>query len=491
MNVSSFISSGSLQFYPNPQGDANIYPSIITALAVDGSPEDPPIVFTVPDFPKFTTSNPVVNTLILNDNPCGGPPDFTHRQALSLGGVCVRAVEDSVVNVTNVNFPNGNQNSPLDGYYYQSNGDLCSKLMIWNIADTSRLNASYCSVSGMYPADVGYHGPSAIYPSSRDGWDPAVTGTTMTGGNENDVPASGAPSSTPDTGVLSVLDSFGAGSSVWNPTSGNAFFSPFGRWFPVSGAGGSPASIGVNTYQFGQMNTATADLIVDAGMNLSSTGEYLYGFQNGTDAVPGTNYRQVWDNQGVFRIYWSPNPSSKMLMSDASGYFHGKYSGQKFDAADGDRTFSGILGVPYAIFAQGYNCSSNLSAVLKSDGTNVSSIHPELLRISFKTPGSKTFDSWWTSGFYYCKEFLDDNPTQCMLDESASNTFANSKNASIGSSGRPKRVTLYRSRSAASTNPGAEAYPGYEGVDVNNTEDPVPGAFGFKSANIFDLERDN
>ena len=77
-----------------------------------------------------------------------------------------------------------------------------------------------------------------------------------------------------------------------------------------------------------------------------------------------------------------------------------------------------------------------------------------------------------------------------MLDESASNTFANSKNASIGSSGRPKRVTLYRSRSGASTNPGAEAYPGYEGVDATDPGSTA-GSFGFKSANIFDLERDN
>ena len=67
-----------------------------------------------------------------------------------------------------------------------------------------------------------------------------------------------------------------------------------------------------------------------------------------------------------------------------------------------------------------------------------------------------------------------------MLDESAANTFANAKNASVGMSGRPRRVTLYRARSDSASNPGAEAYEG----DVLATQ-------GFKSANIFDLKRDN
>ena len=65
-----------------------------------------------------------------------------------------------------------------------------------------------------------------------------------------------------------------------------------------------------------------------------------------------------------------------------------------------------------------------------------------------------------------------------MLDESAADTFANAKNASVGLAGRPIKVTLYRSRDDTSRS--AEAYPG-----------DASGGQGFKSSNIFDLTRDN
>jgi hypothetical protein len=67
-----------------------------------------------------------------------------------------------------------------------------------------------------------------------------------------------------------------------------------------------------------------------------------------------------------------------------------------------------------------------------------------------------------------------------MLDESASLTFANAKNASVGLAGRPKKVTVYSSRSDAPANRTAEAYVG-----------DASGSLGFKSSSIFDLSRDN
>jgi hypothetical protein len=102
------------------------------------------------------------------------------------------------------------------------------------------------------------------------------------------------------------------------------------------------------------------------------------------------------------------------------------------------------------------------------------------LKMSYDTNNDGVPNALWTSGFYYCSEMLEDNPTQCMLDESASLTFANSKNASLRQSGRPKKVTLYRSRADSATNRGSEAYTG-----------DASGALGFKSAAIFDLKRDN
>jgi hypothetical protein len=62
----------------------------------------------------------------------------------------------------------------------------CTRPPIWNIADDSILKASYLSVSGKHPVDSGYIGPSGNWYS-----------------------ASEAPSSTPDTSSLSVLDYYG------------------------------------------------------------------------------------------------------------------------------------------------------------------------------------------------------------------------------------------------------------------------------------------
>ena len=101
-----------------------------------------------------------------------------------------------------------------------------------------------------------------------------------------------------------------------------------------------------------------------------------------------------------------------------------------------------------------------------------------MLKLSYDSDSDGIPDKLWTSGFYYCQEFLDDNPLQCLLDESAGDTFANAKNASIGSSGRPRKVTIYRSRSS-------------DDRSSESSIGDVSGAYRFKSASIFDLTRDN
>ena len=159
-----------------------------------------------------------------------------------------------------------------------------------------------------------------------------------------------------------------------------------------------------------------------------------------------------------------------------SGYFKGAFPSPTFAGG----TFSGVIGPAYQTFAQGYNCSAPLSAILLESGLNASGEYPDLLKLSYDSDGDGVPDKLWTSGFYYCSEMLEENPTQCMLDESAGGTFANAKNASVGMSGRPKKVTLYRSRSNSPTNRGSEAYVG-----------DASGSLGFKSAAIFDLSRDN
>lgn len=128
--------------------------------------------------------------------------------------MCVRALNGSIVNLLNVNFPCGWWN-PSSVIYDTSSGEsnpLCSRLFIWNIADRSQLKASLISVSGLFPADAGYHGPSG------------------------DWGISGLPNITSHTGALSVLDYFGK--SLKNPlgktTQQN--YGPFRLYFSVNPA---------------------------------------------------------------------------------------------------------------------------------------------------------------------------------------------------------------------------------------------------------------
>ena len=415
--VSSMVKFGSLQFFPNPQ-DA----TLVGAAGADTLTNIKSDLIDFDTFPIFIAKH-YMNQYLESDSYLGGTAGSwfsTDTSGMTMGGVCIRAVDDSQVNVLNVHFPVGPVSSVMQSPYFDANGE-CERLFIWNIADTSRLNAAFCAVSGLYPGDAAYHGPSALWVSSS------------VYGENNTVyePASGAPSGTPDTGILSVLDTFGAGSSVWVVPSGVGFNDPFGRSYPVSGP--QPSYV--------------LELLKQAGITGGQvTTPFLYG------AGPHAS-----NNQGVFRIYFSPKSETKILAADMSGYAYGATPAH----------FSGEVGIPYQVYAQGYNMSAPVSAL--GDVTSVSATYPNLLKLN----GTNSIH---TSGFYYCSEFLEDDPSQCMLDESASETFANAKNASTGSSGRPKRVTRYRSRGA--NDKGSEAFDG-------------EGIVGFKSANIFDLKRDN
>jgi len=429
-DTSAYTSSGCLQFYPNPQDENAITGSNLDDLATGLTD------FSIPtSFPLFTTLGGL-NRFFVKDEIINATPNYTKQGQITQGGVAVRATEDSVVNVKNVHFPLGTNNSPLDGFYYTTSGSLCDRFMIWNIADTSRLNASYLSVSGMHPISTQYHGPSAFWASSNDG-------TNV--GQEYDAPAYGAPTRTPDTGALSVLDVFGAGSGVWAVPSGVDVNSTFNRFYPVSG----------------EVNTETASALAGAGINLSGTTTYMIGAGE-----------HISRNQGPFRIYWTPKSSARILQTDLSGYLAGAFPHTG--------NFSGVVGPAYQIFAQGYNCSAPLSALVPTGETNASGDFPDLLRLSYDSDGDGIPDQLWTSGFYYCSEMLDDNPSQCILDESAARTFANSQHASVGLAGTPRRVTLIRARSDSADNRGSEAYTG-----------DTSGSLGFKSAAIFDLSRDN
>jgi len=75
---------------------------------------------------------------------------------------------------------------------------------------------------------------------------------------------------------------------------------------------------------------------------------------------------------------------------------------------------------------------------------------------------------------------VDDAYMRVMLDESAANTFANAKNASLGIGNKPKLVSIYRSTNVS----GGEDF---------DTDSPLTAGFGrgLRSSNIFDLRRGN
>jgi len=208
---SGFTCGGSMQFYPNPNeetaysllnsGASGIGMGIASILEGehDHTINDTFTAKTSADTPRMANFANAYNYNLKDfyhesfGNTNTTSTDF-YASSLTAGGSCVRAIGESTVNVQNVNFPCGWWNT--SGIYYDaSSGSLCDLLFIWNIADTSYLNASYCCVSSVYPQDAGYFGPSSVWTSG--------------GGGAHSGVAFAAPSSTEDTSSLSVLDFYG------------------------------------------------------------------------------------------------------------------------------------------------------------------------------------------------------------------------------------------------------------------------------------------
>ena len=180
-----YTSAGFFQFYPNPNTIASVYGE---------NPYQTAIVKTGIGYKMRNTAGKYYWGMDYTDSD-----PFT-LSAITNGGVCLRALNNSNVRVRNVNFPCGWWNA--SGVIYDindiANQGYCGKTFIWNFANNSTLHADHVSVSGTYPASAGYFGPSALWLSGA--------------GAAN----YGAPSSTPDTSSLSVLDAFGYGlDNVW------------------------------------------------------------------------------------------------------------------------------------------------------------------------------------------------------------------------------------------------------------------------------------
>lgn len=222
--IEPYVSAGSLQFYPNP----------IAVTAYPGYDSDffPGAGSATIAYQNFSLASDT-SSLYYFKNRNSTSNSYS---SITNGGYCVRALNGSLVNIHNVNFPCGwwNCSAPYyDNSISVADGGLCYKTFIWNIADTSQLKASFLSVSGRYPTTAGYVGPSGMWASGATG-----------------VIASGLPNSTPDTSSASVLDYFGAA-----PVSANPFgktiaqnYGPFRLYFSINPAANVLTDISSTTY---------------------------------------------------------------------------------------------------------------------------------------------------------------------------------------------------------------------------------------------------
>ena len=194
LDLRTYTSGGSFQFFPNPT-DVDSYPPGIANITPPSQD-----VFSQVAGGRF-------NHYITGAEDAWNIANQNNLSAITNGGMCVRALGDSTVNVINSNFQCGWWN-PSAAIYDASTGLTCDRTFIWNIADNSVLNASYVSVSSLHPEDAGYHGPSGVWTSSTAAY--------------------GAPPGTPDTSSLSVLDSFGEALGNILPRPGGGTLIPFG-----------------------------------------------------------------------------------------------------------------------------------------------------------------------------------------------------------------------------------------------------------------------
>ena len=343
----TYASAGFVQFYPNANTDAA---NVQTAVALAES---------------------VVSGLVFQTDGGVSPTPYyklwnyaSDFSSISTGGMCVRALGNSVVNANNVHFPAGWHNTSSYAFDFEGNAPLpgpeCTRIPIWNIADNSLLNASYLSVSANHPRDAGaeYWGPSGVW------------------GDANGDPLSAAPETTPDTSSLSILDYYGARPDNLD--------TPYGK--------------------------------------------------------------QVRENFGPFRLYFSVEPAANFLNAN---------------------DFSGIA---YQLFSQGYPSYGNLSS---ASAGSLLGIDPtdQYTFLKANIGGLITDDRFYYVSSMMVSPFTD----KAILDDSALNTFANAKHNMVGKSGLARVVKGY--------------YPFDEfGGDSQDDRDL---STGLRSVNNFDLKKDN
>lgn len=317
LGMGAYTSAGYMQFYPNPE-DTNLLTgtNLVPAASYSYTATNPGYFLT-----DYTNAN-----------------SETNIAGYSKGGVCVKAQRGSKVNALNVNFAAGWYNT--SGQFFDTSSGNCELLRIWNICQGSELEAAHLSVSSTYPSLTGYYGPSAVYLSGAG------------------VPASGAPSGTPDTSSLSVLDYYGVSSTRAGTNYGpfRLFFSPNTQAKMlgyVSGTGtGGAAYLGAPYQMLAQGYNPSGNLIGSSAFNAIysgiSTSAFYYvsamldpGYRNrirldesAADTFANARHNAIGKSGRIplVTIYRSfTSPGGQQYDADLAGYGKGFKSAEIFD----------------------------------------------------------------------------------------------------------------------------------------------------------------
>jgi len=421
-SASSLCQAGALQFYPNPV-DGDI------AMATLGSTNFNSL-YVPTQWPTAYAydSSLSCNRVLYSASYAGAATHTDIRANASRGGVCVRATGDSEAFVRNVHFPTGW--SQGDGTFLDPSASIagCNDLFIWNVQDTSRINASFATVSGVYPSLAGYTGPRSTYNSSP--W-------PLDGVNHTSAVAYTSFSGTPDTGTLAVLDHYGSGVEV---------------------SGG----VVKGTYM--------------RGLQYARTGS------SDTYGVSG-----IYENRGCFRLFFPVNPEAKALSyklagpSDTRPYQHLAQGYALSGECSGLSSLSGVFPSLLNIVNTRIVADNPVAPVMSGWYS------PAPVLLNFVSSIEYNFDTGdllqslpqqrvGAAGYTTIPLLPNSNNANVLLDESFSNTFNNAKHCNTAYSGRRRLVSIYK----ASTLAYGDSFPG----------DTVEFGQGFTSTNMFDVERD-
>lgn len=458
INTSAYTHAGGVLFLPNTNTDSvnpnPLQSSFASKINYTGEPRA--------NF-KFgataTLGRGVYNPFIGTSDTLGA-----NQRNATMGGVCVQALGNSVVNVTNTSFYA--VSSIGDGVYYDAlnSPNLCNDLRIWSFGGGATLNCNHVALSGTYPSYAGYHGPAAVYYNQNDpvGLVPSSVSTsafmdypygfsygtsTLSGLSfrlalENGIadPLTGKAvdrsrypqdyigsslGTHPDVSGLSVLDYFGSGTNIWRTPGDPQGNGGSGQYIPTRG---------MQKYARTSNNTSVPK--APAPIINASAGNW-WGSLSG------------YENTGAFRLYLEPDPIAHKL--------------RYLTASSLDDN------VLYQTFSQGYHASGSMSAI-DSDMINW---NPTFMRHSTypHSHGGLTASALYIG----VEDVVNPENYNIRIDESASHMFANAKHCSIEFLGRPKMVHIQKSTTGTSGP--------LNGAAGNNS-----GA-GFKSPHTFDLRR--